>query len=46
MICLDNDDKVLEKQRQKARYSNDDLFKPRPLLCGISRRRRGVNCNE
>lgn len=38
---------ALEKQRQKTRYSNDDLFKPRPVLGGISRsRRRGLNCNE
>ncbi|XP_031637153.1 biorientation of chromosomes in cell division protein 1-like 1 [Contarinia nasturtii] len=36
----------IEKQRQKTRYSNDDLFKPRPLLGGVSRRRRGFNCNE
>lgn len=38
--------RTLEKQRQKTRYSNDDLFKPRPLLGGISRRRRGFNCSE
>lgn len=38
---------ALEKQRQKTRYSNEDLFKPRPVLGGGSRsRRRGVNCNE
>lgn len=30
------------KQRQRARYSNEDLFKPRPLLCGISKRRREI----
>lgn len=38
---------ALEKQRQKTRYSNDDLFKPRPVLSSGSRsRRRGYNCNE
>ncbi|XP_055307500.1 biorientation of chromosomes in cell division protein 1-like 1 [Sitodiplosis mosellana] len=33
------DDQVSSKKR----YSNDDLFKPRPLLGGISRRRRGFD---
>lgn len=50
-LCLFSDNQIsskssLEKQRQKTRYSNDDLFKPRPLLGGVSRRRRGFNCNE
>lgn len=42
----DNDNKALNKQRQRVRYSNDDLFKPRSFLGGISRRRRGFHCNE
>lgn len=38
---------TLDKQRQKTRYSNEDLFKPRPVLGGASRsRRRGINCDE
>lgn len=36
---------AIEKQRQKTRYSNDELFKPRLLLGGMSRRRRGFNCD-
>lgn len=35
-----------EKLRQNKRYSEDDLFKPRPVLGGISRRRRGDNYSE
>lgn len=37
---------ALEKQRQKTRYSNDDLFKPRPVLSGGSRSRRRINGND
>lgn len=41
------DTSTLDKQRQKTRYSNEDLFKPRPVLGGASRsRRRGFNCND
>lgn len=35
-----------DDRRKKARYSNDDLFKPRPILGGISRRRRGFESSE
>lgn len=30
----------------KTRYSNDELFKPRPVIGGVRSRRRGGNCDE
>lgn len=37
---------IAAKPIKKTRYSNDELFKPRPTISGGSRSRRRANCDE